>query len=330
VNAQLLLLDGPTVARWLRPDDVLDAVREAFTLHSRRQGRVFPVIREALDTGGIFGIKAGDVQAEGLLGFKAAGFWPSNRAVGGEPHQATIVLVDPATGRPLCILDGNAITTARTAAAGALALSALASKDSTQLCVFGTGVQARAQTEYALRALPGIACMRYISSSRQPDRQFEEMFAGRAEVRCASDANDAVSRSDVVITATPGRAVLFDASAVQAGTHVNAIGADTRGKRELPAGLLERASLFVDDRDQARQIGEAQWAPEAPCTELGDVLTGAAPFTRTPEAVTVCDLTGLALQDLTVARRVAKLACADAADIAAVAGGAGVRVPWPW
>lgn len=321
MSAHLYLLDGPTVAHWLRPDDVLEAVREAFTLHSRRKGRVFPVIRETLDTGGIFGIKAGDVQAEGLLGFKAAGFWPANRAVGGEPHQATIVLIDPATGRPLCILDGNAITTARTAAAGALALSALASKDSSQLCVFGTGVQARAQTAYALRVLPGITCVRYVSSSHRPDPQFEQAFAGNAEVRCANDANDAVARSDVVITATPGRAVLFDASAVQAGTHINAIGADTRGKRELPEGLLARARVFVDDRDQARQIGEAQWAPEAPCVELGDVLTGAAPFARAPDAVTVCDLTGLALQDLTVARRVAGLACAD---------GAGVRVPWPW
>ena len=82
-----MLLAGNAVEALLLPDDVLLAVREAFTLHSLREGRVFPVVREALSTGGIFGIKSGDVQSQGLLGFKAAGFWPSNRQLGGEPHQ---------------------------------------------------------------------------------------------------------------------------------------------------------------------------------------------------------------------------------------------------
>jgi ornithine cyclodeaminase/alanine dehydrogenase-like protein (mu-crystallin family) len=85
------------------------------------------------------------VPAQALLGFKAAGFWPANRRVGGEPHQATILLMDPATGRPLCVIDGNAVTTQRTGAAGALGLRQLARPDSRRLTVFGTGVQARVQ-----------------------------------------------------------------------------------------------------------------------------------------------------------------------------------------
>jgi len=132
-DARLLLVDKASVEAVLQPDQVLDAVREAFVLHSRREGRVFPVVREALSTGGIFGIKSGDVASQGLLGFKAAGFWPANRKVGGEPHQATIMLIDPATGRPTCIIDGNAITTVRTGAAGGLGLQQLARQDSTRL-----------------------------------------------------------------------------------------------------------------------------------------------------------------------------------------------------
>ena len=73
-DAKLLLVDKNAVERLLVPEDVLGAVREAFELHSQRQGRVFPVVREALDASGIFGIKSGDVQSQGLLGFKAAGF----------------------------------------------------------------------------------------------------------------------------------------------------------------------------------------------------------------------------------------------------------------
>lgn len=87
-DAHLLLLDNETVKFTLQTENVLRAVREAFILHSQRAGRVFPVVREKLHTGGVFGIKAGDVAEQNLLGFKAAGFWPANREKNGEPHQA--------------------------------------------------------------------------------------------------------------------------------------------------------------------------------------------------------------------------------------------------
>lgn len=320
-DATLLLLDKNAVEPLLRPDEVLQAVREAFVLHSQGKGRVFPVVREALATGGIFGIKAGDVQSDALLGFKAAGFWPSNRAIGGEPHQATIMLFDPATGRPLCVIDGNAVTTARTGAAGALGLQALARADSTDLCVFGTGVQARVQVTFALAAVPALRRVRYVSVDGQADEAFESAFRGRCEIALAPDRDRAVAESDIVVTATPGGGPLFDAAAVQPGTHLNCVGADTRGKRELPDGVLQRARLFVDDRNQARQIGESQWAPDLECTELGELLTGDRRFARQASDITVFDMTGLALQDLTVARLLRDRAAQT---------GSGTNIAWPW
>lgn len=320
-DAQLLLLDKHQVDALLSPDDVLQAVREAFVLHSEREGRVFPVVREPLRTGGVFGIKSGDVQAQGLLGFKAAGFWPANRQRGGEPHQATILLIDPATGRPLCVIDGNTVTTVRTGAAGGLGLQQLARPDSTQLCLFGTGVQARIQLDFALRLVPSLREVLYISTNGQRNAAFEAHFTGRCDIAPASDRNAAVARSDIVITATPGGGALFDLEAVQPGTHLNCVGADTRGKRELPEGLLPRVRLFVDDRTQAQQIGEAQWAPDTPCVELGDLLSGKAAVERAADDITVFDMTGLALQDLTVAR----LLHARAAET-----GMGTRIAWPW
>ncbi|CAN7385589.1 ornithine cyclodeaminase family protein [Acidovorax sp.] len=321
-RAQLLLLDTHQVGALLQPQDVLRAVHEAFTLHSQRAGRVFPVVREALPTGGVFGIKSGDVPAQGLLGFKAAGFWPANRAQGGEPHQATVMLIDPATGRPLCVLDGNAITTERTGAAGALGLQHLARADSTRLCLFGTGVQARVQLRFALQVLPALRQVRYVAQGGRRNEGFEAAFADRCDIALATDANEAVAASDVVVTATPGGGALFDAAAVQPGTHINAVGTDTQGKRELPEGLLERARVFVDDATQARQIGEAQWAPPGlPCGELGDVLTGQVQVARGAQDITVFDMTGLALQDLTVARML---------HTQALAQGLGTAIAWPW
>jgi alanine dehydrogenase len=320
-QAQLLLLDEHQVDALLSPDDVLRAVREAFVLHSDREGRVFPVVREPLRTGGVFGIKSGDVQAQGLLGFKAAGFWPSNRERGGEPHQATILLIDPATGRPLCVIDGNTVTTVRTGAAGGLGLQQLARPDSARLCLFGTGVQARIQLDFALRLVPSLREVLYVSASGQRNPAFEAHFAGRCAIAPAPDRNAAVAASDIVVTATPGGGALFDLEAVRPGAHFNCVGADTKGKRELPEGLLARARLVVDDRTQACQIGETQWSPDIGCAELGDLLSGKTRFERAAADITVFDMTGLALQDLTVSR----LLHARAAET-----GTGTRIAWPW
>jgi len=319
-EARLLLLDKYVVESLLSPADVLEATREAFVLQSQGEGRVFSLVRERLSTGGVFGIKSGDVGAQSLLGFKAAGFWPGNPALGADAHQATIMLFDPATGRPVCLMDGNAVTTERTGAAGGLGLQ-LARPESRTVCVFGTGVQARAQLRYAIRQLPQLRQVFYATADGQPNAAFEALFAGQCAISHAADVNAAVAQSDVVIAATTGKGALFELAAVQPGTHINAVGSDTKGKRELPEGLLARARVFVDDAAQSRGIGELQWAPETACTEIGDVLSGKAQFARGAGDITVFDMTGIALQDLTVARLLER---------SARQAGKGQSIAWPW
>ena len=319
-TARLLLIDSLQGDALMNFRDVLDATREAFVLHQQQEGRVFPVVRESLPQG-VWGLKSGDVAAQNLLGFKSAGFWPGNRELGGTPHQATIMLIDPANGRPLCIIDGNAVTTMRTGAAGGLGLLQLARADSARICVFGTGVQARVQLRYALELMPSVHRVDYVSSSGEADLAFERQFSDRCTVTMAADRNAAVSLSDIVITATPGRTALFNLDAVRPGTHFNCIGADTRGKRELPEGLLKQASIYVDDHVQARSIGEMQWAPELPCHQLGELLSGQMQAHRKPEDITIFDMTGIALQDLTVARMIYERA---------LSRGVGTSIAWPW
>lgn len=319
-TARLLLIDSVQGESLMNFRDVLDATREAFVLHQQAEGRVFPVVREHLPQG-IWGIKSGDVAGQNLLGLKAAGYWPGNREQGGTPHQATIMLIDPATGRPLCIIDGNAVTTMRTGAAGGLGLLQLARADSARVCLFGTGVQARVQLRYALDLMPSLRQVDYVSSSGQPDPAFERQFAERCTIGMAADRNASVALSDIVITATPARGALFNLDAVRPGTHFSCIGADTQGKRELPEGLLQRASIYVDDHVQARRIGELQWAPELPCHQLGELLSGQMQAHRKPDDITIFDMTGIALQDLTVARMIYERA---------LVRGLGTSIAWPW
>lgn len=317
---ELLVLTRADVLALLGPDDALDAVRRAFGHQAGNAARVFPVVREPLQGGAVFGIKSGDIAAEGALGLKAAGYWPGNGARGLDAHQATVLLVDPATGRARALIDGNPVTTLRTGAAGGLGLQRLARPGSARLCVFGTGVQARVQVDFALRLLPALRTLDYVTASGAPDAGFEALFRARCTVRHAADADAAVAAADVVITATPSRAPLFAAEAVRPGTHINAVGADTRGKRELPEGLLMRSRVVADDAAQARELGEAQWAPGCALQELGALLAGHDDFRRAPGDITVFDMTGLALQDLAVAADLLRRAVRE---------GRGQRLRWP-
>ncbi|HEY1151690.1 MAG TPA: ornithine cyclodeaminase family protein [Pseudoduganella sp.] len=320
-DASLLLIDRDQAAALLTPDAVMAAVRDSFLLHASREGHVFPVVREPLPDGAVFGIKSGGAASDALLGFKAAGFWPANRKRGADAHQATIMLFDQATGRPQCLIDGNAITTARTAAAGALGLLALARPDSRRLHVFGTGVQAAAHIDYALRALPSLKSVRYTASDGRRVAELETQFAGRCDI--APAAPGAIAQADIVITATPARSPLFEARDIQPGTHINAVGGDTQGKREPPEGLLPLARIWADDLTQSRTIGELQWAPGTQAAELGPLLANDTHARSGAPAsdITIFDMTGLALQDLTVARMLMRRALEN---------GTGTSIGWPW
>jgi ornithine cyclodeaminase len=231
-----------------------------------------------------------------------------------------VVLVDPETGEPIAIIAGKTLTTLRTGAAGGVAARVLAREDARTLAVVGTGVQGEIQVEAALVARPGVEEIRYCSPVAPVPERFKERFSGRARlVPCGSPA-EAARGAHIVITGTPSAEPLLDLADVDPGTHVTAVGADAKGKREIGPGLLAAASRFVDSAEQARSIGEHQHAPELAVTEIGTLIEAGGSYRRRPDEITLFDSTGVAFQDLAAARRVYDLA---------VARGAGRRVPWP-
>jgi alanine dehydrogenase len=111
-----------------------------------------------------------------------------------------------------------------------------------------------------------------------------------------------------VITTTPSREPLVQDGWIHAGTHINAIGADAPGKEELDPRILLRARVFVDDMAQAVHSGEVNvpiarglFSPDQIAGTLGEVVTGRKRRER-KEEITVFDSTGLAIQDLAIAR----------------------------
>ncbi|MGW6447395.1 ornithine cyclodeaminase family protein [Lentzea sp. NPDC055074] len=282
-------------ARLVDDELALEAAREAFL--ATGTGTTFPVvIGHSSVPHNRFTLKSGS--AGDLAGVKIGSFWPGNTDL--PRHSSTIVLLDPATGRLSAVVEAAAANAYRTAAADALAVSALAREDSRTLTIIGTGHQALHEVRAVSRVRP---VERVLVVGRRADAAQE--FAAAVTERTGLpaepvDAQAGVAAADVLVTATTSRAPLFDAGWVAPGTHVSAMGADGPGKQELPVELYERASLFCDLPEQSRAIGEFQHASTVPVA-LGAVLAGDATGRTSPEEITVFDSSGFALQDLTLA-----------------------------
>lgn len=273
----------------------LAAAREAFL--AAATGSTFPVvIGHSSAPGTRFSLKSGS--AGDLVGVKVGSFWPGN--VDLPRHGSTIVLLDPATGRLAAVVEAAAANGYRTAAADALAVSALARADARTLTVIGTGHQALYEVRAVSRVRP-VERVLVVGRREEAARAFaEEVTAVTGLPAEPVGAEAGVSAADVLVTATTSREALFDASWVRPGTHVSAMGADGPGKQELPVELYGRASLFCDLPQQSSSIGEFQHTSAVP-VPLGAVLAGEAPGRASDEDVTVFDSSGFALQDLTLA-----------------------------
>jgi ornithine cyclodeaminase/alanine dehydrogenase-like protein (mu-crystallin family) len=306
--AEILCLSSADLGPLLPLPAAIQAVKEAFVLHASGEGRLFPLVRERLAPDAMFGIKTGFIPGQGVLGLKAGGSWKGNKKVGDDSHQATVLLIDPATGKPRAFIDGNYITTIRTGAAGGVGAELFSAPDSRVLAVIGTGVQGAIQTEAALHVRPSITEVRCFNPHGSVSQRFLDSFKARLDVHLCGSAREAVNGADVVITATPSTEPLVFHKDLKEGAHINAVGSDTKGKREIDQEVLRSAEVFVDDLQQSRTIGELQGLDDVEGVPIGDVLRGAHPG-RTRRGVTVFDSTGISLQDLTaawLAYRVAK------------------------
>jgi ornithine cyclodeaminase len=286
----------------------MEAVQQAYIAHSSHTGHTYPIIREKLSEDAVFGVKAGFLEQGGVLGLKAAGYWRKNKEHNEEAHQATVVLIDPETGKPRAFMDGNFITTIRTGAAGAVAAKRLARQDAQVLAVIGTGVQGKIQTEGILHVRPGVREVRCVGLTGRSLAEYTAQFQGRVDVKVCDSIMAAVEGADIVVTATPATTPLILGAYLKPGVHINAMGSDTKGKSELDAAILTAAEIFTDDLHQSRTIGELQRNPDKKATEIGNVLLEKDAGRQREEQITVFDATGIALQDLTTAELALQIA----------------------
>jgi ornithine cyclodeaminase/alanine dehydrogenase-like protein (mu-crystallin family) len=322
---RILALSSIDVDNLLSLQLAVDAVTSAFQAHANGEARLFPFVRERLEAGSVCGIKSGYWPGRNLVGLKLAGYWSGNSSRSLSNHQASVMLVEATSGRLLAVLDGNLITSRRTAAAAVVATRVLARSRPRVVAILGCGVQGREQARAMLASFENLAELRLWD--RSPDRA--ERLAGTLRgsthtrsVLIAGSAGAAAHGADVIVTTTASTSPILSREEIAPGTHVNAMGSDTSGKRELDPRLFEDALLVVDDREQSRLLGESQppviWRQDPPT--IGEVLLGRQSGRGSDDQITVFDSTGIGLQDV---------AAADVAYREAVRQGRGTPVPWP-
>ena len=253
--------------------------------------------------------------SSGALATKLVSLFPRN--TDRPTHQAVIVVFDANNGSPLALMDGEAITAARTAAASALATDLLARKDAQVLAVIGTGVQARAH----LRAVPRVREFREVRvAGRHGDKAMalvEEAreWLPRANLRMTTSYSQAEDGADVICAATHSAEPVVQREWLSAGAHVTSVGYNTAG-REIDGATFRDALVVVESRaaalapppagsnDIAMAISEGAMTRDGVHAELGELVSGARPGRADPAQITLYKSVGVAVQDAAAAAMV--------------------------
>ncbi len=291
-----------------------DAIEAVFAAMSRGDAYNFPVIREDIGyADALYGFKSGFDRAGLSLGLKSGGYWPGNEAKGLTNHQSTVFLFNADTGQVKAVVGGNYLTALRTASASAVSIKHLAREDSKVLGMIGAGHQSAFQMRAALEQRD---FERVIGWNLHP-----EMLSRLADTAAefdlpfeAVDLDQLGAKADVIISITSSFAPILKAAQVKAGTHIACMGTDTKGKQEVEAELVAKATVFTDEVAQSITIGECQHAiasgliAESDINELGSVINGDHKGRASDDEITLFDGTGVGLQDLAVASAVVDIA----------------------
>jgi ectoine utilization protein EutC len=289
------------------------AVADAFTALARGAVTVPPIVRvDVPDHHGEVDVKTAYIHGLDSFAIKIASGFFENTRLGLPTGSGLMVLVSARTGFPQAVLlDNGYLTDLRTGIAGALAARHLARETVATVGVLGSGAQARYQM-LALKQVRDFERLLVYSPTRAHVEQYAAEMgpALGVEVVPARDAETVVRESDIVVTTTPAKQPILYAEWLHPGLHITAMGADSEHKQELQADVLSRADLLACDlKAQCFRLGELHHglqagaiAQEDEIVELGELTAGQKPGRTHDAQITVCDLTGVGVQDTAIAR----------------------------
>lgn len=285
----------------------LEAIEQAFVSLARGEAVVpAPLEFHLPDRNGEVHVKSAYSRGQPSYALKVASGFYGNAALGLPNSSGLVILLSAENGFPQALLlDNGYLTDVRTAMAGAVAAKYLAQKSVETIGIIGVGIQARFQLQAIALVRKFRRVLVYGRNTEAVRNYVEQMSpALRVEVSAATSVSELVRRSDVVVTTTPSRQPLVMAADLHPGLHVTAMGSDLPGKQELDPAVLARADRVVCDQiAQCVKAGELQHALAAKgkALELGEVIAGVQPGRQNDNQITVCDLTGIGVQDTAIA-----------------------------
>lgn len=291
--------------------DALHAVEEGFVRLARGEATVPPAMGiDVPEHHGEVHVKSAYVRGFDSFAVKIASGFYGNAAKGLPTGSGLMVLLSASTGFPQALLlDNGFLTELRTGLAGAIAAKYLARDDLDTVGVVGAGSQGR----YQIRALRLVREFKRLLVFDTDAARVAKYVADMStelgvEVAPATDVAELVRFSDLVVTATPSRTPYLSADWLHPGLHITAMGSDGPEKRELEPGVMSRADRVVCDRkSQCFGLGELHHALKAglfsedDACELGELAAGDKPGRAGDEEITLCDLTGVGVQDTAIA-----------------------------
>lgn len=294
-------------------DESLSEVAKGFSELAR--GNVFlpPILRvEVPEHHGEVDVKTAYIHGQDSFAIKIAAGFHENQSLGLPTGSGMMVLISAQTGRPIAIfLDNGYLTDLRTGIAGALAAKHLAREKIENVGVIGSGMQAR----YQVRGLQLVREFKrlfvYGIEPDEVDKYISEMTAELGiEVIKAETPEVVVREAEVVITSTPSQEPYLESAWLHPGLHITAMGSDAEHKQELFSDVFNNVDLVACDRKtQAFRLGELHHAreadslpPEDEIIELGELTSGMKSGRTKNDQITICDLTGVGVQDTQIAR----------------------------
>ena len=308
---EVLILGGDEIEQLLSMGEAIKAVEHSFRL--KAEGRTIMPPKLYLDLPQYQGdFRAMPAYIDEAAGVKWVSVYPNNWRQDLPSIMAIIILCDPNTGCPLAIMDGTNITNIRTGAAGGVAVKYLARRDSSVIGFIGAGIQARTQLLAIDEVLPKIKQVKVFDLNRNASLKYAEEMGAKLSLNISPvETIGEATEADIVVTTTPSRKPVVEKQHIKPGTHINAIGADAKGKQELAAALLTNAKIIVDDIEQASHSGEIN----VPLSEgvikiedvygtLGEVVANMKKGRENSEEITIFDSTGVAIEDIICAKLV--------------------------
>ena len=301
----MLVIDRERILASVVFSEVIDAMRDALVAQYLGQCETpMPMHIDVAPERAEVHIKASYRRGGGHFGMKVASTFPNNLQRGLTVGPGVMMLFSAETGEPAALLcDNGYLTDVRTAAVGALVARELGRRDR-RVGIIGAGLQGRHQARMLAEVMPLEEILVHDIDPRRLDLYVADMARHLPHVRVEAGKTPAqIARAvKFIVTVTPARQPHFAAGDVQPGTHVNAVGADSVGKNEHDPNLLRRASLLlVDSLSQCLRLGELQHAPDCAdkAVEIGRFCKEPVEFDR--QGITVCDMTGLGVEDLAIA-----------------------------